>query len=126
VILAGLIPYNQLRTYQEIADIIICPDRSNIYSNMILHLKYIDSLASNKIVINGAFEAVKEININEILSVDFFPSDVKSLTEKILYCLDNIDMLTKKFLNNNQYVKENLVYENNPTNLLDMLEKIDK
>jgi hypothetical protein len=93
---------------------------------MILHLKYIDSLASNKIVINGAFEAVKEININEILSVDFFPSDVKSLTEKILYCLDNIDMLTKKFLNNNQYVKENLVYENNPTNLLDMLEKIDK
>jgi glycosyltransferase involved in cell wall biosynthesis len=121
VILAGLIPYDELRTYQELADIIVCPDRENIYSNLILHLKYIDSLVSNKIVINGGFKAVKEINIDEKLSIDFIPSDIDNLANKIIYAVENNVELTKKYSKNNIYVIENLLYENNPNILLDLL-----
>jgi len=119
VILAGLIPYDELRTYQELADIIVCPDRENIYSNLILHLKYIDSLSSNKIVINGGFKAVKEINIDEKLSLDFIPSNIESLAHKIIYALENEKILKEKYSFNNQYVRENLLYENNANILLD-------
>jgi glycosyltransferase involved in cell wall biosynthesis len=121
VILAGLIPYSELRTHQEIADIIVCPDRENIYSNLILHLKYIDSLSSNKIVINGGFKAVKEINNDEKLSIDFEPSNVDDLADKIIYAIENSAKLKEKYLFNNQYVKENLLYENNSKILLNFI-----
>ncbi len=103
--------YSELRTYQELADVIVCPDRYNLYSNMIIHLKYIDSLVSNKIVINGDFEAVKEINTEQHLSINFKPSDFHDLASKIDYCLNNKVQLESKFKNNANYVKRNLVYQ---------------
>jgi glycosyltransferase involved in cell wall biosynthesis len=56
------IPYEQLFTYQSLAHVIVCPDRMNPYSNMIVHIKYFDALASGKLVINGSFDSVNEIN----------------------------------------------------------------
>lgn len=103
--------YSDLRTYQELAVVIVCPDRYNLYSNMIIHLKYIDSLISNKIVINGNFDAVREINVEDKLSINFQPSDVNDLASKIHYCLDNKNHLESRFKNNSDYVLENLVYE---------------
>lgn len=114
IILVGTIPYSQLKTYQELANIIVCPDKENIYSNLILHLKYLDALASNKIVINGSFEAVREINIDEKLSINFQPSNINDLKKKILYSFENLNMLTTKYSGNNKYVSDNLLYENNP------------
>lgn len=100
VILAGTIPYEQLRTYQDCADIIVCPDKQNLYSNLIIHLKYFDSLLSSKVVINGSFDSVLEINHNEELSINFEPSNIDSLASKIEYCLDNLNELNKKYKNN--------------------------
>jgi len=114
------IPYSKLRTFQELSDIIICPDRMNLYSDMILHLKYIDSLSSGKIVINGSFNSVKEININQSLSINFIPSDVEDLYKKLLFCLDNRNELSLKYERNPEYVKEKLTYEAVSTDLRDL------
>ena len=121
VILAGVITYSELRTYQEIADIIVCPDRQNIYSNLILHLKYVDSLVSNKIVINGEFLAIKEVNIDEKLSINFIPSNVNSLANKIIYAIQHNEELAERYSNNDKYVRENLLYENNSNILLNFV-----
>jgi len=112
VILAGTIDYKDLRTYQDIADIIVCPDRQNIFSNFIFHLKYLDSLMSNKIVINGNFKSVLEINKNEKLSINFEPSDTDSLAEKIMYSLDNLEDLNQKYKNNRNSTSKFFTYNN--------------
>ncbi|WP_299493843.1 glycosyltransferase [uncultured Shewanella sp.] len=111
------VDYSELITYQELADVIVCPDRYNLYSNMIIHLKYIDSLVSNKIVINGSFDAVKELNIDQNLSINFTPSDINDLAEKIDYCLENKIQLGLKFKNNTDYVRDNLVYQSSKYNI---------
>jgi glycosyltransferase involved in cell wall biosynthesis len=126
VILAGLIPYNQLRTYQEIASIIVCPDKENLYSNMILHLKYFDSLISNKIVINGSFKSVMEINKDEALSINFTPSDISSLRDTIIYCLNNENNIVENFKSNANVVFNKFTYDTNSNILLELNEENKK
>jgi len=106
----GRTPYQHLRTYQDLATIIVCPDRMNIYSDLIIHVKYLDALLSGKIVINGTFKSVKEINVNDNLSVSFEPSDVASLTKAIDYSLKNLNDLKIRYQHNPEYTQENLTY----------------
>ncbi len=110
VIFLGRKPYHELRTYQELADIIVCPDRDNPYSHLIVHLKYLDALISNKIVINGSFKSVEEINTNESLSLKFKPSDVKNLSEVIQKILNNYNSYKIKYDKTKEVVKQNLMY----------------
>lgn len=110
VIFIGRIPYDQLRTYQDLSDIIVCPDKQNVYSELIVHVKYLDALISGKPVINGSFKSVKEINVDEFLSIDFKPSDVDSLSNALRYALDHLDLLTQKYAKNKAYAKEHLTY----------------
>ncbi|WP_293892619.1 glycosyltransferase family 4 protein [Flavobacterium sp.] len=121
VVLIGRIPYHQLRTYQDLSDIIVCPDKQNVYSELIVHVKYLDALISGKLVINGSFKSVKEINVDEFLSVDFKPSDVESLSKAIQYSLDNLEMFSQKYANNKEYAKQNLTYASH----VSILEKND-
>jgi glycosyltransferase involved in cell wall biosynthesis len=110
VIFIGRIPYHQLRTYQDLADVIVCPDKQNVYSELIVHVKYLDSLLSRKVVINGSFKSVQEINKDEFLSVNFKPSDVQSLSTAISYSLDHYASLLEKYKNNFDYVSKQLTY----------------
>lgn len=110
VVFIGRIPYSHLRTYQDIADIIVCPDKQNVYSELIIHVKYLDALISGKIVINGSFKSVEEVNVNESLSINFKPSDIGSLTNAIQFAIENFDGLNKKFKNNKEYTTINLTY----------------
>jgi glycosyltransferase involved in cell wall biosynthesis len=112
VVFFGRIPYQNLRTYQDLADIIVCSDKQNIYSDLIVHVKYFDALISGKLVINGCFKSVKEINKEEFLSIDFIPSNTKSLESSIKYALNNLEVLNEKYINNRTYVIENLTYSN--------------
>jgi glycosyltransferase involved in cell wall biosynthesis len=105
------IPYEKLYTYQCIAHVIVCPDRMNPYSNMIVHLKYFDALASGKLVINGAFESVMEINKDNFLSLTFEPSNVDSLYNTMKECIDNYDKLTTQYKDTAKYALENLTYD---------------
>lgn len=102
--------YEELFRYQALADIIVCPDRMNEFSDMILHLKYLDSLVSGKIVVNGAFSSVKEINKDENLSVNFIPSDEGDLYQVLKYCILRKEELTEKYKNVREYAKNHLTY----------------
>lgn len=106
----GRTPYENLRTYQDLATIIVCPDKMNIYSDLIIHVKYLDALMSGKIVVNGAFKSVKEVNVDDSLSVSFEPSNIESLAGAIDYCARNLKELQSKYQNNPKYTFENLTY----------------
>jgi glycosyltransferase involved in cell wall biosynthesis len=117
------IPYDKLFTLQSTANVIVCPDRMNDYSNSIVHLKYFDALASGKLVINGAFDSVKEINKDNFLSLTFEPSNVESLYNTMKECIDNYATLTIKYKNTAKYTFEHLTYD---TCIDILLEKTDK
>lgn len=110
VIFIEKVPYEQLFTHQDLAQIVVCPDRQNPYSELIVHLKYFDSLLSGKIVINGSFKSVKEINREDALSVSFEPSNTEDLYQKLKYCFNNYQQLEEKYKYTQDYVCENLTY----------------
>ena len=107
---AGRTVYSELKNYQELADIIICPDVQHPYSELVPHVKYFDSLSSGKIVINGSFASVLEINIDERFSINFKPSDDLDLVNKIEMVLDNLDSYKKKYKDNQKIVCTKFTY----------------
>jgi glycosyltransferase involved in cell wall biosynthesis len=111
VFFEGRKPYEQLTSYQEIVDIIVCPDEDNSFSQLIIHVKYLDSLLSNKIVINGSFRSVLELNKNEDLSLNFEPSNLGSLSQTLEKAIFNFDYLSDKYSKNKDYALKNLTYE---------------
>ncbi len=111
IILLGRIPYNKLRTYQEIADVIVCPDKDHPYSHMVPHIKYYDSLISGKPVINGSFDVIKNINQNEELSLLFEPSNIEDLSQKIIYAIENNEELKEKYKNVKEKICKEFTYK---------------
>ena len=65
---------------------------------------------SGKIVVNGAFKSVKEVNVDDSLSISFEPSNIESLTNAIDYCVKNLEELQRKYQKNPKYAYENLTY----------------
>lgn len=106
----GRTRYEDLRTYQEASDLLVCPDKQNVYSQLIIHVKYFDCLASNKVVINGSFPSVLEVNKEEELSISFEPSNVNDLADKIEYCIDNQLVLEDKYCRNLDVVLDRFTY----------------
>lgn len=110
VYFVGRTKYEQLRTYQEAADLLVCPDKQNVYSQLIIHVKYFDALFTGKVVINGSFPSVIEVNPEDKLSVSFEPSNIFDLAEKIDYCMKNQKELEEKYKGNPGYVLDNFTY----------------
>jgi hypothetical protein len=81
-----------------------------VYSQLIIHVKYFDALVSGKLVINGSFNSVREVNPDDFLSVSFEPSNVQDLADKIEYCMDNQEELQVKYKHVPQYVLDNFTY----------------
>ena len=110
VIQLGFQPYDKLFSLQSLSDVIVCPDRENLYSNLIVHLKYFDSVASNKPVVCGSFSAVNEININNQLSIPYKPSDLPCMADTINKVLagDLIDVSSIK--GNRALIKNKFTY----------------
>jgi glycosyltransferase involved in cell wall biosynthesis len=104
------IPYAEMATYQSLAHVIVCPDKENAFSQHVVHVKYFDALISGRLVINGAFDSVKEINKNEELSLTFKPSDVADLHAKLVYCHDHYKELCEKYAGVKEYVAQHLTY----------------
>jgi glycosyltransferase involved in cell wall biosynthesis len=104
------IPYAEMATYQSLAQVIVCPDKENPFSQHVVHVKYFDALISGKLVINGAFNSVKEINKNEELSLTFKPSDVADLHAKLVYCHNHYEELCRKYMGVKKYVAQHLTY----------------
>lgn len=110
VFLLGRCDYGDLKTYQSIADIIVCPDRMHPYSELIVHTKYYEALSTGKVVINGSFKPVLEINPDERLSLVFKPSNINDLSNKIMYALENYEELKSKYSKNVEIVPKNFSY----------------
>lgn len=104
------IPYKDLLTLQSLANVVVCPDKDNTYSRYVVHVKYLDALLSGRLVINGAFESVKEINPNDSLSLTFTPSSVEDLYAKLKHCKLNYLELMDKYKHTKGYVVDNLSY----------------
>ena len=117
IIFHGRTPYKDLRTYQDMAHIIVCPDRDNSFSRMIIHLKFWDALVSDKIVLCSGFPPILEVNSNENLCINFTPSDLNSLEQKLNYCVENKQNLLKKYSSNQNYTKNNFTYASLRTKL---------
>lgn len=107
------IPYSQLLTYQSIASVIVCPDKNNPYSHYVIHVKYFDALISGRLVINGAFESVKEVNRNDFLSLTFEPSNIDDLYRKLQLCREKKAFLEEKYKDTKNYTAKNLTYQSN-------------
>ena len=110
VFFIGRISYADLPVYFNFAQIIVCPDRYNPFSDMILHAKYYDALLSGKIVLLGSFEEVKNANrVREIAEIYNLNSS-NSLEQKLIDCIENISTLTEKYKGNSEYIKKNYTY----------------
>ncbi|SCX94451.1 Glycosyltransferase involved in cell wall bisynthesis [Nonlabens sp. Hel1_33_55] len=107
----GRTKYKELRTYQNISDILVCPDKQNVYSQLIIHVKYLDALLAQKIVINGKFKSVQEVNIDEKLSLNFEPSNIEDLKNTLERALKNTEALKQKYMGSRAYALNNLTYE---------------
>lgn len=119
IYLQGRQPYDYLSSYQELANVLVCPDRQNLFSDLIVHVKYLDALVSGKIVINGGFKSVMEINQDESLSLLFKPSDIDDLAEKMEESIVHYDALSEKFKGAKDYTLENLNYTRYISNLVE-------
>ncbi|MGI9526118.1 MAG: glycosyltransferase [Weeksellaceae bacterium] len=97
IIFTGRTPYDKLKYFQALSDIIVCPDTNNEFSKLVIHIKYIDALLSNRIVINGNHPSVMEINKGERLSLTFEPSNIQNLADTIEYALNNYENLKMKY-----------------------------
>lgn len=105
------IPYEELKTYQSLASVIVNPDRQNEYSDLIVHVKYFDALVSGQVVINGAFQSVREINPHDELSLTFTPSDLESLCKSLENSMLEQENLKLKYKNTKDYVCQHLTYD---------------
>ena len=105
------IAYGDIVTYQSIAHVVVCPDDQNDFSEMIVHVKYFDALLSGKVVLNGSFSSVTEINVNDSLSVSFTPSSAASLFEKLHAIIENYSFYQDKYAHTRRYTIANLTYE---------------
>jgi len=123
VIFVGRTDHNELRNYQELADIIVCPDKQHPFSELVPHIKYFDSLASGKVVINGSFASVKEINIDEKFSIDFQPSNILDLANKITMAMQNIEYYKEKYKNNKTIICSQYSYKNFIEDLISFMEE---
>ena len=118
IFMLGRQPYDYLSSFQELANVLVCPDRQNLFSDLIVHVKYLDALVSGKLVINGSFKSVVEINQNKELSLLFKPSDIEDLKLKMKETIINVELLNKKFAFSKDYTLENLTYTNFIKNLI--------
>lgn len=110
IIFVGRTPYDHLSSYQDIAHVLVCPDTDNEFSNLIVHVKYLDALLANKVVVNGSFDSVLEINPHEELSPLFEPSNVDMLATLLGEILRNYDDYKEKYGDTKQIVLSTLTY----------------
>jgi len=118
ILFIGRIPYSELCNYQELAHIIVCPDKKHPLSELVPHIKYFDALISGKTVINGSFASINDINQNERLSVDFKPSDIDDLSAKIEMVLLDQRKFNLRYGSNKEGVCSEFSYHNSVKSLL--------
>ncbi len=104
------VPYADLPAYYACSQVIVCPDRDNPFSQYVVHIKYLDALATGKLVINGAFKSVQEMNADSPLSLLFQPSGAEDLYRTLRAALENYPALEAQYSGAAQRVKAHFTY----------------
>ena len=118
IFLVRRVKYANLKNYFEVTDMVICPDKQHLFSELVPHVKYFDALVSGKVVLNGSFKAIKEMNRDEQLSIDFTPSNIVDLADKIEQTLQNLNSLKLKYEDTSKLVCDKYSYDNSVTVLI--------
>ena len=85
------IKHENLIKYQQLADLIVCPDIKNIYNELVPHIKVFDSLYSQKPLILPRFKVLEKMFPKECEYINYFtPSDQDDLKDVILNSFKNI------------------------------------
>lgn len=94
------ISYNELYTYQQCVDLLICPDlQNNLYNKVVpSSLKVYDSLLSNKKVLMTYFSFWDGLKIKYPKNIYFTDSSVADLKDKIIE-ISNMNVTTEKIEN---------------------------
>ena len=108
--LLGRQPYRYLSSFQALSNVLVCPDRQNLFSDLIVHVKYLDALSSGKLVINGRFKSVMEINETKELSLLFTPSDIDDLVTQMEKAIGNYQELSAQYSSSKNYTLQHLTY----------------
>lgn len=89
VIFLKEIPYEELHTFLQIANVLVIPDLDNHYNRLIPHIKTYDAILSGKPILISDFEVNRNL-MNEIKypSTFFKPSDTSDLKLKLKYLLE--------------------------------------
>lgn len=112
VLFLGRIPYELLQSYYYYADIVVCPDKKNNYSELIVHAKYYDALLSGKIVVVGNFASIIAINNNRKLSEIYSLASNYGLRKVLSSSIKNKSELLQDYHSNTEYVIKNFQYNN--------------
>ena len=114
-------PYQLLKTFQSVADYLVCPDQDTVFSQLLPHIKYFDAISSGKIVISGKFAYSDELNPNEKFSINFEPSDIDSLVNSMDFAINNKINLTEKAKLSATKAQEKFTYNNSIQKLNNVL-----
>lgn len=104
------VPHVFLFRFQNLADVIVCPEIDNTYNRMTPHIKLFDSLVSGKPVIQTRFKVLEKMFVEDKEIYFCEPSNIKSLAikmEKVLFSKAinsfNAQSLRKKVFEEHSY-----------------------
>ncbi|RYD51964.1 MAG: glycosyltransferase [Sphingobacteriales bacterium] len=110
IVFLNPVPYATLSAYYNQAQVIVCPDRDNPFSQYIVHIKYPDALATGKLVINGSFTSVQELNTPQQLSMLFQPSDVADLFRNLYEAYTLYEEKCAQFAGTANWIRQHYTY----------------
>lgn len=118
IILIPRVTLRELKPLMKISHVIVCPERKNLLSDLMVHIKYYNSLCLNKPVLSSDSNALKEFNKDERYSVSFQAGSVDDLAKKMTRIYDCYDSYSEKYNSNFEKIRSLSYYEN--TKCLDM------
>ena len=112
VIKINRVSFDDLQFFMSLSDVLVSPEKKNLLSDLVLHIKYYNYLTFNKPIICSRSDAVKKFNKDDRYSITFDPGSISDLANKIQYSYDNFEMLRDKYSSNLDSLN-NLSYAHN-------------
>lgn len=123
----GRTKYSDLPAIQRTADVIVCPDLKHPYSDMIVHTKFYEALASGCIVIASESNAMRALQYEQRLSVGYTPGNAAELENALCQVLSDLEGYRRVFGFDHHYIFQRFGYPRQVTGgyyqFLDLMHK---
>jgi len=94
-VFTGWKPYSEMKDYLRKADIGLITRPNTLPNNTILTLKLLEYWASGTAVISSRLQAIEEVGEDKKNILFFKPDDFKDLAKKILFLINDVQLLEK-------------------------------